>query len=480
MTTMKLLRLFKSKNILIYFLSFAASAVGIGLNFFLARALEAEYYGRIQYLVALATTCSQILIFGINMFLIREAKNAEHKGEIINKCFSLYLMIVVFFVPIIYFVLNNYVTTTQNNIFVTTSVLACGVLMGINSLIASYYQGSGKYQISVIFESFLPKLFLLLTAVVFIAIGKATILQENYLIFYIVFYSCVAIPFILILFRRISFSFKPSEIGSIVFFFGVTITYSLGNNLTKVLQGGLYHNNVALAIISISISFINLVHIFTAVLDNLIKPIFAKKKREKDIAGLFDIYRFETRANAYLSIPMYMFLIFNPTIFLSLFGSSYTVYPLILSIIAIANFVNDMTGSNGTMLAMTGNEKWELFNGISYFAVYISSIFIFSFDKIYGLCFALLAAQIVVNIIKYTEVWIIFKKSPLDVKTLLTILIIVVSNCAPIIAFSYIKISIIVWLVLAVILGVILVVANFFVLSLHRKNDFKQLLQIRL
>ena len=104
---MKLLRLFKSKNILIYFLSFAASAVGIGLNFFLARALEAEYYGRIQYLVALATTCSQVLIFGINMFLIREAKNAEHKGEIINKCFSLYLMIVVFFVPIIYFVLNN-------------------------------------------------------------------------------------------------------------------------------------------------------------------------------------------------------------------------------------------------------------------------------------------------------------------------------------------------------------------------------------
>lgn len=457
-----------------------ASIIGIGLNFFLARVLEAEYYGRIQYLVALATTISQILIFGLNMFLIREAKNTEHKGEIINKCFSLYLIIVIFFLPIIYFVINNFVTVTQGNIFAATSVLTCAILMGINSLIASYYQGSGKYQISIIFESLLPKLFLLLTAVVFLLIGRMTFFQEKYLLFYIAFYSCVAIPFIFILFRKISFSFKTAELASIFFFFGVTVTYSLGNNLTKVLQGSLYHNNVALAIISISISFINLVHVFTAVLDNLIKPIFAKKKREKDYDGLFNIYRFETRANAYISVPMYMFLIFNPSIFLGLFGSSYTAYPLILSIIAIANFVNDMTGSNGTMLAMTGNERWELFNGFSYFVVYIGCIFVFSFDKVYGLCFALLTAQVFVNILKYAEVWILFKKSPLDFKTILSILIIAVCNCAPIIALSYLEIKTIIWLIIGVVLGVCLVFANFFGLSLYRKSDFKQLLQIKL
>lgn len=177
---------------------------------------------------------------------------------------------------------------------------------------------------------------------------------------------------------------------------------------------------------------------------------------------------------------MYMFLIFNPSIFLGLFGSSYTAYPLILSIIAIANFVNDMTGSNGTMLAMTGNERWELFNGFSYFVVYIGCIFVFSFDKVYGLCFALLTAQVFVNILKYAEVWILFKKSPLDFKTILSILIIAVCNCAPIIALSYLEIKTIIWLIIGVVLGVCLVFANFFGLSLYRKSDFKQLLQIKL
>lgn len=470
----------KTKNIFIYLLSFLASIIGIFLNFFLARVLEAEYYGRIQYLVALATTCSQILIFGLNMFLIRETMNPEQKGETINKCFSLYIVIVLFFVPIMFYVLNQHVPSVSNDSFAVASVLICAVLMGFNSLISAHFQGKGKYHITIIFENLLPKLFLLLTAIAFLIIGKMTLFQDKYLIFYIFFYACAAIPFTIILFRKVNFNFKSSEVKSIFFFFGVTITYSLGNNLTKVLQGGLYHNNVALGIISISISIISLIKVFTAVLDNLIKPIFAKQKRENDIDGLFETYRFETRTNAYIAVPLYLFFIFNPSRFLGLFGSSFIVYPHILSIIAIANAVNDLTGSNGTMLAMTGKERWELFNGFIYFGAYFGSVFLFSSEPIYGLSFALLISQVVVNIAKYSEVWLIYKRNPLNKKTLLSILILLVSNGVVIFACHYMKFDILIWLILSVLIGMALVLLNVFVFSLYRKVDFKKLINLRL
>ena len=366
----------KLKTIVSYVVSFLASVIGVGLNFYLARVFEAQVFGRIQYLIALATTFSQFLIFGINSFLVREATNKKHGGELFNKCFSLYLLIFLFFVPILYFASINHIAYTTGNTVLTILIVIMAILMGANSLIASFYQGNGKYHVAVIFENLLPKLLLLIVCLIFIGIGQKVFLSENYVLFYIIAYSAIAIPFILILFKRINLKFEKNDLKSIFFFFGVTVTYSLGNNLTKVLQGGLFLNDVALAIISLSLSFVSLIRVITGVLDGIVKPIFAKKMRENDIDGLFETYSFNTRINMYVSVPIYLFFILNPTRFLVVFGESYLAYPLILVIISIANAVSDLTGPNGTMLAMTGKEKWELVNGFVYFGVYIVSFIV--------------------------------------------------------------------------------------------------------
>ena len=471
----------KSRNIFIYLLSFSASFVGIALNFFLAKVLEAEAFGYIQYLIALATTCSQFLIFGLNSFLIREAKNEKHKGEIFNKCFTVYLILALFIIPIVFFILQNYTSYTVNNFSLSISVLIVAILMGVTTLFSSYYQGVGKYQISIVFESLLPKLFLLVTAIVFLIIGNLSGFTEKYLLFYIIFYSLVAIPFIIKLFKRFDIGLSFNDFKTLFFFFGVTVTYSLGNNLTKVLQGSLYHDTQVLGIISVSISIVALVRVFTSVLDNLIKPIFAKQKRENNIDGLIQTYRFETRANSYVVIPLYLFFIFHSSKFLVLFGESYTLYPAILLFIALANGLNDITGPNGTLLAMTGKEKWELFNGFIYFGVYFVCIFIFASDSIYGLCIALLIAQAVVNIAKYVEVWLIYKKAPLDVKTVITLLLIILTNLAIILGIRFLPITnLFLWYVISISIGVVLVALNFFVVSLYRKKDFTELLSLRL
>lgn len=468
----------KFKNIWIYILSLLASSVGIFLNFYLARFLEAETFGRLQYYVALATTLSQFLLFGLNSFVIREAKNDKQNDNVLNKCFSLYFTIIIFSFPILCFALSN-IMGKGSTVLLIVLIAIMSILMGVNTLVSSYFQGSGKYQLKIIFENLIPKLAMLIFAFVFMAVGKIQKFADFYIIFYIVVYSLVAIPFVLIYFKRIIFSFSKEEIVSIVFFFGVTLTYSLGNNLTKVLQGGLYQNDVALAIISVSVSIVSLIKTVSAVLDNMIKPIFAKKKREGDIDGLLDAYRFDTRMNSYVSVPLYIFFIVHSSKFLAIFGESYTIYSSILVIISLANAVTDLTGPNGTMLAMTGNEKWELINGIVYFAVYIAFVFAFSFEKVYGLCLALLVAEIAVNILKFIEVAIIYKKLPLDLKTVLTLFFEMIVNLIVIVLLYWLNVSLWLWMCISFVVGVALVGFNMFLFSLYRKYDFKTLLKLK-
>ena len=475
---LKEIKVLKSKNnsnIITYIFSFVASAIGILLNFFLARVLQAESYGRLQYMIALSTTCSQFMIIGMNTFLIREAKNEKQNFDVFSKCASLFIFMLIFEIPLLSFFLKS--DKTLSNV-AKVYVILVSSLMGLDLLITALFQGKGKYKLTVIFENLIPKGFLLLVSLLFFALGNIAYLEEYYLIFYIFIYTCIAIPILIKHFKGFKICFTTSEITSIFFFFGVTVTYSLGNNLTKVLQGGLYQNDVALGIISVSISIVSLVRVFTSVLDNIVKPLFAKLKRNSNDDELLDVYRFDTRMNSYVSIPLYLFFIVFNTRFLSLFGGSFTAYPMILSILALANAVSDLTGPNGTMLAMTGKEKWELFNGILYFAIYILSVFIFSFDRIYGLCWALLVAQFCVNVAKFIEVWILYKKPPLDKKSIFSILLIIIIDGASIIPLKFIDNSII-WFAVGIALGVILVIINCFVISLYRKKDFKFLLDLR-
>lgn len=469
---------FKYKNLFIYGFSLISACVGIGLNFFLAKVLEAEKYGELQFYVSLSVLLANIFIFGLNSFLIREAKNNEQKSNVLNKCFTLYFLIFLFVLPIVFFVLYNFVSRTSSNAFLIFAIICVSFLMGISMLFTSYWQGSGKYHLSILFENFIPKFVLLILAILFFAFGKIFEFSEKYLLFYIIVYGAIAIPLSVHLIKGLNLSFRRSELISLLFFFGVAFTYNIGNELTKVLEGGLYNNNIVLATIAISTSIINLVSIFTNVLNNLTKPIFAKYARENNIDDLMDVYRFNTRMNAYIAVPFYLFFVFFSSNFLSLFGETYLQYPMILTIMAIANAVVTLTGPNGTMLAMTGHEKWELFNGLLYFGVYIAFVFVFSFDPIYGLTIALLLGQIIVNVAKFIETAIIFKRIPLDGKTLLSILIVLVVNGGLIFALSFIKIFWL-WLVVGIILGICLILCNIFVITLYRKHDFKFLISLR-
>ena len=106
-------------------------------------------------------------------------------------------------------------------------------------------------------------------------------------------------------------------------------------------------------------------------------------------------------------------------------------------------------------------------------------VFIFSFDRIYGLTISLLIAQIGVNLAKYIETCFLYKKNPLNFKTILSMLIIIMVNGGIVLVFLFVKVNIVLWMIFGVMAGVACVLINFFVASLYRKTDFKTLLSLR-
>ncbi len=177
-------RKFSKINVITLILSVFASVIGIVLNLYLARMLEAELFGKLQYLIALVNTCAQFMIFGINSFLIRELKNENRSEGIMNKAFSLYFIVVIFMLPFMFLGIYYFSDHTNNDLLLTFIVLFSAIIMGINVLVAAYHQGQGKYYLSVIFESLIPRLVLFICAIIFIALNLYKGFELTYMIVY--------------------------------------------------------------------------------------------------------------------------------------------------------------------------------------------------------------------------------------------------------------------------------------------------------
>ena len=452
-----------------------ASGIGIVLNYLLAHFLGAESYGKIQYMVGLITTISSFLIFGLDSFILREAKNPKNEKSILNKSFSFLLITFIFGAPIVMFVCRIVEHYDFSNLLFYLFIFAGTVSLCISKIISSYFNGRRKVYASSLVELIIPKIILLSFVIVCIVLGSISFIERIYLGLYLLIYGSLSIVILLLKFKRVDLSFSIKEIVSITMLFGTTVTYSLTENLGKVLQGTLFRNTTVLGVVAVSLNIISLVSIFTSIINSIAKPMYAQLNRDNNVIGLIDVYRFNTRANSYFFLPLYLFFIICAKKFLFIFGESYTVYPLILVILSIRALASSITGPNGGMLTMTGHEKMQFVNGLIYFVVFVTSMVIFSSNEIYGLCFAFLITEVVINIIKYIEVWVVFKKTPLDLKTLLSMLMSVLFDSIAIYFWNYVN-NIFIWLFAGIVIGIILIGCNF-LFSPYRKVDFKRLLR---
>lgn len=465
---------------MIYIFSIAGALLGFALNILLARVLSLADLDKIKYLVALTTTLSNIFVVGLPSFIVREVNRPEQAKDFMSKCYSFFFFISLFIIPIVYYALNNETVYTKDNPGLSFLVMGVSILMGVVSLVASFFLGTKRFKSYYTIEIIFPKAIIILLCSIFVIAGLSTKISNFYLLFYLIVYLLIDAFFLIKQFRSFTIHFNSREIVSIMVFFGTTITQVLVSSLSTILQSNMFPTIIGVtSTISTAALLMSVVNVFTNVLSSIIKPFFAKHYIEKNDDKIVDYYRFGTRTNLYFAIPVYLFFIIFPKKFLMVFSSNLLIYPNILSIVALTQLLSSLCGTTGALLSMIGEERKQLINVAIQFFVFATSVFILRKESVYGIVISTLISEIFVTVIKFFEVGIKYKQSPLDGKTIVSILLIIATNCGMILVFSFLQIdNLIIWFLLAIPIGIILLVLNI-LLTPYGKKDFNRLIHFK-
>lgn len=123
------------------------------------------------------------------------------------------------------------------------------------------------------------------------------------------------------------------------------------------LISGAFVSSEDVAVFSVSQRAANVVSFILIIANYIVSPIIARHWAEKDMAALDQL---ALRSTAYMSIvgaAATLVIMFFSRDIMGLFGQQYRSGGLILSIVALGQFINVATGSVNAMLSMTGHEK---------------------------------------------------------------------------------------------------------------------------
>ncbi len=187
---------------------------------------------------------------------------------------------------------------------------------------------------------------------------------------------------------------------------------SYGDNI-RILLLGAFSNVKNVGIFAV-VSQVNLItDMFQGSIVTVSMPIIAELYSSGDRAQLGRFYSTMTKWALTLNLPFFLILALFPEQILAVFGKSFTDGAGALNILVWSGLVNTATGICGTMLDMTGNTVFKLVNSIATFAlsVGLSLLLIPSYGLI-GAAVAALAAELLVNLLRLAEVFLLFRLLP--------------------------------------------------------------------
>lgn len=142
--------------------------------------------------------------------------------------------------------------------------------------------------------------------------------------------------------------------------------------------------------------------------NSIAAPKFAELYKQGDMVALESLARNSAKLMTLIASPILLFFISAPEYVLSLFGHDFTSGGLILTILAVGQFVNVATGSVGYLLMMSGNEK--LLRNNLLFCVSIGTILNIIFIQNYGAVGGAVSAAIVLALQNIVALFLVNKK----------------------------------------------------------------------
>ncbi len=143
-------------------------------------------------------------------------------------------------------------------------------------------------------------------------------------------------------------------------------------------------------------------------------PAVAEMYHLEQMERLEKIFKTTTRWIFFIVLPLTIVIIFSASELMAIFGSEYIVAgPNILVVLAIAQFINCVTGGVIPTLNMTGKQHIEMSN--SFFMIIINIVLNYFLIPRYGTLGAAIATAVsigTINLIRLLEVYIIYKIHP--------------------------------------------------------------------
>jgi len=384
--------------------TFLASILGFGFNFTIAKILGAKVYGEIVYYLSFIGLLGLIISMNYSSLYMG---NKITKGD--KKSFSLFLTIesILFLIVAIpaYFIILHYVQDVSKTIL----ILFSGYMIVVVKLIALDYNANKDISSSILVGNLLPKLFLIIPFVFVISIG---IKSSLYYLYFLLLSNLVIVLYAIYKFR-LSVYFNTSIFSRAWKFYLLGIIGEGFRYFSQILQKE-YGSYEALASLAIVMLFFAGLELIDSVLIKFVLPKVHEYFKNGDMNKIGEIYKNNTILSLMLNLPIFIWLIFNIDFIAKSMGKGYELLPYFFYVLSIGYSINMITGITGYLLRATENEKYEIYNEIARAIVGLTAIYALR-DNQYGVAIAISISMLVYNLLKYGELYHLYKFKPIKI-----------------------------------------------------------------
>jgi len=395
------------------------AAIGFFFQLFLAKTIGDAEYGKASLVFGASGTVAIFLTFGFHPLLVRNAAvNPKKAKTIFSQMLTSTLGVDIFVLPLTLSVL--FIMLFNSGLYGWQYVIAAYLLIiftQVSELIYGYYKGISRQEIA----SFTKDVAVRITKIAFffllipflgwthkslVAASLAPLLVMGYL----ASKNFTGKP-------KLDFTVAWDYMKQSRFFYLIAILYGLYGSLSKVLQG-IYATSAVVGALSLGMTISVIVQMLGIAFTNVAMPIFSESWHKGDLKTIKTVFTDLTRWNAYLILPLTIFLLVNISRILGFLGWNDPIYPSIISVVLIAQFFNSFVGPNGTLLNMTHHEQFEVLNGAVGLITGILLGVILGPKYTMGVAISFAASVIIVNLMKFFEVAVIFGIYPYSAKVL--------------------------------------------------------------
>ena len=407
------------------------SSIGKGLFFLsqiiIARALGVEIFGLYALGFAVAKICGIISTFGLStggmrfVSIFKDESRSKLKGILISS--SVFSFLSGAIIGFVLYILSNKIAIVifhNPELKITLQIFAFSVpfISGMN-VVASLLKGFHTTKYTVYTRDIIQCVVNVILIIVFhlVGFGLSGVIYAFILSHLMAFIS--GIFYLRKLFPEIKYKdFKPVyEIKDLILYsvpllFIDFLHYFL--TWTNSLLLGVLSTTTSVGIYRAASQLPLVMTIFMMATNSIYAPLAANLYNKGEMKRLESIFKTTTRWVIYITVPIFILIIFSPKELMMVFGREFIQTGwIILVILSFGQLINCMTAGVGMTLTMTAKQKLELFNSAIMLSVNI--LLCYLLIPKYGAIGAAIANCVgisLINLVRLAEVKFLYNMHP--------------------------------------------------------------------